>query len=158
MASRAVVRPLAAVSASIGLKRGFATAQRCNKTPFQQPLRAGTKLDKQQLRAGFRRGYADKLPDKQQVKKGSWRVLKWTWRLTYLSVLGGLGWVSYGIWQNRNPVEQQEPDPTKKTLVVLGRAEMDLMRLRAHANHLKEPAGDLSLCSRTSTLRTTTSS
>ncbi|KAF2168229.1 hypothetical protein M409DRAFT_21669 [Zasmidium cellare ATCC 36951] len=121
MASKVAVRPLAAVSASIGLKRGFATAQRSfDKTPFQQSLRAGSKLDKQQLRAGFRRGFADKLPNKEQVKKRSWGVLKWTWRLTYLSVLGGLGYTAYGIWQNRNPVEQQEPDPTKKTLVVLG--------------------------------------
>ncbi|KAK4504840.1 hypothetical protein PRZ48_002803 [Zasmidium cellare] len=121
MASKAAARPLAAVSASIGLKRGFATAQRSfDKTPFQQPLRAGKKLDQQQLRAGFRRGFAEKLPNKEQVKKRSWGVLRWTWRLTYLSVLGGLGYTAYGIWQNRNPVEQQEPDPSKKTLVVLG--------------------------------------
>lgn len=122
MASKAALRPLAAVSASIGLKRGFATAQRSSiKTPFQQPLRAGQKLDKQQLRAGFRRGYADKLPSKEQVKKRSWGFFRWTWRLTYLSAIGGLGYTAYGIWQNRNPVEQQEPDPSKKTLVVLGR-------------------------------------
>lgn len=122
MTSKAAARPLATVSASIGLRRGFATAQRSNqvKTPFQQPLRAGTKLDKQQLRADFRRGFADKLPDKQQVKKKSWGFLKWTWRLTYLSVLGGLAYTGYGIYQNRNPVDQHEPDPNKKTLVILG--------------------------------------
>lgn len=54
------------------------------------------------------------------AKKSRWGVLKWTWRLTYLSVLGGLAYTSYGIYLNRNPVDQQAPDPTKKTLVVLG--------------------------------------
>lgn len=118
MASKAAVRPFVAMSASMGLKRGFATAQRTNKTtPFQQPLRAGKKLDKQQLRAGFRRAYADKAP----VKKKRFGFLRWTWRLTYLSALGGLGYIAYGIYQNRHPVEQVEPDPNKKTLVVLGR-------------------------------------
>lgn len=31
-----------------------------------------------------------------------------------------LGFSAYGIYLNRNPVDQQEPDPSKKTLVVLG--------------------------------------
>lgn len=117
------MRPLAAVSASIGLKqgarRGLATA-RPAQSPFQQALRAGNKFDKQQLRTGFRRGYADQLPNTKQVKKGSWRVLRWTWRITYLSTLGLLAYTAYGIWDSRNPAEQQEPDPNKKTLVVLG--------------------------------------
>ena len=29
-------------------------------------------------------------------------------------------YVGYGVYQNRNPVDQIEPDPKKKTLVVLG--------------------------------------
>lgn len=45
---------------------------------------------------------------------------RWAWRLTYLSALGGLGWVGYGIYQTRNPEDQELPDPSKKTLVVLG--------------------------------------
>jgi NADH:ubiquinone reductase (non-electrogenic) len=44
----------------------------------------------------------------------------WTWRLTYLSTLGGVAYLGYGIWVLRHPVEQEEPDPKKKTLVVLG--------------------------------------
>ncbi len=70
-----------------------------------------------------RRGYAEQMmaPEtKQKVKRRSWSVLRWTWRATYLSVLLGLGYVGYGIYESRNPVEQAEPDPTKKTLVILG--------------------------------------
>ena len=60
------------------------------------------------------------LPDKQQVKKGGFRVLRWTWRLTWVSAIAGLAWVGYGIYEVRNPVDQPQPDPKKKTLVVLG--------------------------------------
>jgi len=52
--------------------------------------------------------------------KKRFRFFRWTWRLTYLSALGGLGYMGYGIYEMRNPDEQAPPDPTKKTLVVLG--------------------------------------
>jgi hypothetical protein len=42
------------------------------------------------------------------------------WRITYLSALGGLVYVSYGIYLSKHPMEQHAPDPKKKTLVVLG--------------------------------------
>lgn len=113
----------------MGLKlagqREFATAQRT--TPFQQPLRAAnatrttTQIPRLQLQRGFADKVSDKLPDKQQVKKGSWRFLKWTWRLTYLSLAGTLIYTGYSIYVDRNPAEQAEQDPNKKTLVVLGR-------------------------------------
>ncbi|KAJ9136672.1 hypothetical protein NKR23_g9669 [Pleurostoma richardsiae] len=48
------------------------------------------------------------------------RTLRWTWRLVYLSVLGGFAYVGYGVWQDRHPEPQSEPDPSKKTLVILG--------------------------------------
>ncbi|KAF2028847.1 FAD/NAD(P)-binding domain-containing protein [Setomelanomma holmii] len=48
------------------------------------------------------------------------RLLRWTWRLTYLSALGGLGYIGYGIYEMRNPEDQPDPDASKKTLVVLG--------------------------------------
>ena len=47
-------------------------------------------------------------------------MLRWAWRLTYLSALAGVGYVGYGIYESRNPVDQPPPDPSKKTLVVLG--------------------------------------
>jgi NADH:ubiquinone reductase (non-electrogenic) len=52
--------------------------------------------------------------------KTRFRFLKWTWRLSQLAVIGGLGWVAYGIYEVRNPADQPNPDPSKKTLVVLG--------------------------------------
>lgn len=45
----------------------------------------------------------------------------WTWRLTYLSVLGGLAYIAYDVYDDRHPPNQIAPDPTKKTLVVLGK-------------------------------------
>lgn len=70
-----------------------------------------------QLQQSFRRAYADTLPTKVRRKRGFFR---WTWRFTYLSALGGIGWLSYSIYQLRTPNEQFEPDPSKKTLVILG--------------------------------------
>ena len=52
--------------------------------------------------------------------KKRFRLLRWTFRLTYLAGLLGVGYVGYGIYVSRSPAEQLEPDPSKKTLVVLG--------------------------------------
>jgi hypothetical protein len=37
-----------------------------------------------------------------------------------MSLLGSVGYVGYMVWVDRHPAEQFEPDPTKKTLVILG--------------------------------------
>jgi NADH:ubiquinone reductase (non-electrogenic) len=120
MATKAAIRPLVQLTAAVGLKqtgrRGFATAPRAVTSTFRAPARA--QFNKPQLQSSFRRGVADAAAP---VKKRRFRVFRWTWRLIYLSALGGLGYVGYGIVVNRNPVEQAEADPTKKTLVVLGR-------------------------------------
>ncbi|KAJ4305805.1 NADH:ubiquinone oxidoreductase [Kalmusia sp. IMI 367209] len=52
--------------------------------------------------------------------KKRFSFLRWTWRLSYLSAIAGAVYVGYGIWEMRNPEDQPPPDPTKKTLVVLG--------------------------------------
>lgn len=70
------------------------------------------------LRQSIRRASSDTIPPK--VKKGGFRILRWTWRLTYLSAIAGLGYVGYGIYEMRNPLDQPDPHPSKKTLVVLG--------------------------------------
>lgn len=54
-------------------------------------------------------------------RKQRFKVLRWTWRLTYLSAIGFVGWLSYTVWELRNPNDQFDPDPSKKTLVILGR-------------------------------------
>lgn len=53
-------------------------------------------------------------------KPKRFRLLRWTWRLTQVSLVAGLGYVGYGIYEMRNPADQTPPDPNKKTLVVLG--------------------------------------
>jgi NADH:ubiquinone reductase (non-electrogenic) len=70
------------------------------------------------LRQSVRRASSETIPPK--VKRGGFRVLRWTWRLTQLTAIAGLGYVGYGIWETRNPADQPEPDASKKTLVVLG--------------------------------------
>lgn len=74
------------------------------------------------MHASFRRSYADAIKPETKVKakRSGFRTLKWIWRATYLSALGSLGYVMYGIYETKNPPDQQAPDPSKKTLVVLG--------------------------------------
>lgn len=55
---------------------------------------------------------------KKKKKWGFWRT---SWRLTYGSTLLGLTWFGYSIYKTRHPRENQlPPDPSKKTLVILG--------------------------------------
>lgn len=43
------------------------------------------------------------------------------WRLTLLTGVGLAGNMAYSIYNLRHPAEQFEPDPSKKTLVILGK-------------------------------------
>jgi hypothetical protein len=77
-------------------------------------------------------------------KRGPFRsFIVWSWRAIYISTIGGLLWIGYGVYDLRTPAEQEEPDPSKKTLVVLGMYE-----LRARYNMLTNlpqvPVGALS--------------
>ena len=69
-----------------------------------------------------RRFYADQTapaaPELPRKKKAG--VFRWTWRFTKLSLAGGLAYLAYTIYLSRNPADQVDPDPSKKTLVVLG--------------------------------------
>ncbi|KAF2686877.1 FAD/NAD(P)-binding domain-containing protein [Lentithecium fluviatile CBS 122367] len=56
----------------------------------------------------------------KQAPKKRFRFLRWTWRLTYISAIAGVAYAGYGVWEMRNPGDQPPPDPSKKTLVVLG--------------------------------------
>ncbi|PNY28663.1 ATP-dependent RNA helicase DBP2 [Tolypocladium capitatum] len=69
-------------------------------------------------RIASRRAYADATP---KPKPGRLRkTFRWMWRLTYLSFGGLAGYTFYIIYQDRHPEPQYEPDPSKKTLVILG--------------------------------------
>lgn len=56
------------------------------------------------------------------MKKRKLRIFRWVWRLTYLSIIGSIGYVIYDGYNARHPDDQFTPDPNKKTLVVLGKS------------------------------------
>ena len=122
MATFAALRPLALAS------RGIAPLSRAISTPSRRALttarpRALTRptFNKVQLRQSFRRHQSSESGKNVKPQRGTFRtILLWTWRLTYLSALGGVVYVGYGIWQLRHPVDQLPPDTNKKTLVILG--------------------------------------
>ncbi|GAB1320400.1 NADH:ubiquinone oxidoreductase [Madurella fahalii] len=68
----------------------------------------------------FRRSYADSVAPAPPPRKPRFRKLRWAWRLGYLSAIAGVAYIGYGVYQDRHPEPQVEPDPTKKTLVILG--------------------------------------
>ncbi|KAH6849835.1 hypothetical protein B0I37DRAFT_403777 [Chaetomium sp. MPI-CAGE-AT-0009] len=68
----------------------------------------------------FRRGVSSDAGPAKPPKKSRFRVLRWTWRLGYLSAIAGIGYIGYGVYEDRHPEPQVEPDPSKKTLVILG--------------------------------------
>lgn len=75
----------------------------------------------QPLQRFSRRTYADAAaPSPAPKPKKRFRFLRWTWRLAWLSALGLAGELAYSIYDQRTPIEQVQPDPSKKTLVILG--------------------------------------
>ncbi|KAI9810308.1 MAG: NADH:ubiquinone oxidoreductase [Pycnora praestabilis] len=133
MATAAVMRPIASANAfafRTSARRTFASSQRASLPkayPVTRPF-----LNKPTLRQSFRRCYAENVSSKPvtasvqetlkspKTKSRGRAFLRWTWRLTYLSAIGGVGFMTYNIWVLRNPAEQYDPSPEKKTLVILG--------------------------------------
>ena len=120
--------PLASTTGRVALApgaraatRAFSNMPRGTRTTSLGPLArpsASLKLNNTG-RIAFRRAYADEAP---KPKPGKLRkTLRWTWRITYLSVFGLLGYTCYEIYQDRHPDEQHQRDPNKKTLVILGK-------------------------------------
>ncbi|CAD6506157.1 BgTH12-07087 [Blumeria graminis f. sp. triticale] len=59
--------------------------------------------------------------DLASVKKSKvFGALGLLWKFSYLSAIGGVAYLVYGIYELRNPEDQQVPDTSKKTLVILG--------------------------------------
>jgi NADH:ubiquinone reductase (non-electrogenic) len=108
------------------------------------------------LRQSVRRQTTEAAPIAGKPKKKRAGLFRWTWRLSKLAAIGGLGYVGYGIWEMRNPADQPPPDPSKKTLVVLGMHHLCRKCKPTLTDwHEQVPAGALSLCSRSSTPKTT---
>lgn len=104
-------------SPSIGLqsvaRRSFATLPRARpSTSFVNASR---------LQQSSRRGYADIKPVEPVKPRRKFRTLRWMWRATYLSLIGGVAYMGYGIYELRHPMEQPIPDPNKQNLVILGK-------------------------------------
>ncbi|TKA43959.1 hypothetical protein B0A55_13700, partial [Friedmanniomyces simplex] len=108
MASKALARPLVSLSNAIGSNRGFATASKSQAQLLRaEPRRAAAvQIPRQRVQQAFRRTYAEVSPETQRViKKRSWGFFRWTWRLAYLSAIGGTLYMGYGIYQGRTPAE-----------------------------------------------------
>ena len=135
MVTTATFRPLGLASRGIApLSRAFTTSSRraliARPRAFARPT-----FNKVQLRQSFKRHQSSESGQTVKPQRGTIRTLfLWTWRLTYLSAIGGLAYVGYGVWQLRHPVEQLPPDPNKKTLVILGKFDRNwfLISLRMY--------------------------
>jgi hypothetical protein len=80
------------------------------------------------LKQSFRRQYADSQAPSVTLSpvakpKKRWGFFKTLWRITYISALGGVAYLTYTVYDLKNPNEQFDPDPSKKTLVVLGKSK-----------------------------------
>lgn len=125
MATRGAFRPLTKLAVAPPTQVSFHCSPRrflssVRKPNLLQATRAATQplIPRSTAQTIFRRSYADALPPKPKRRiRGFFR---WTWRLAYLSAIAGAGYLSYNIYLLRTPSEQDAPDPTKKTLVVLG--------------------------------------
>jgi len=126
MASVMPLRPM--LASSIGAVTTRSTRRAISSssktfTPTQRPT-VSSQFSRQTFRQARSRTYADQTiaPEtKAAAKRGGFRTLRILWRLTQLSLVGGLGYMGYNIYMIKTPPEQFEPDPNKKTLVVLGK-------------------------------------
>ncbi|KAK3953348.1 hypothetical protein QBC32DRAFT_210356 [Pseudoneurospora amorphoporcata] len=59
------------------------------------------------------------LPEPPKERR-RFRKLRWLWRAPLVASLAGIAYIGWGVYEERNPGPQVEPDPSKKTLVVLG--------------------------------------
>lgn len=121
MPPASAMRPVVASAFEHVARRTFATA---NPSFVTRPARPNA-LNQPTLRQAFRRPYASYSDNinpetKAQAKRKGAGLLRWTWRLTKLAAVGALAYVGYGIYEARNPPEQPVPDPSKRTLVILG--------------------------------------
>lgn len=121
-----------------GALRAFSTSS--SAPTLAARVRPQSLLQKSNLRQSFRRGYADEIRPTATIvtepivkKPKRFRTLRWIWRLTYLSAIGGVAYLGYGVWDLRNPEEQFQPDENKQNLVILGMTCIRQTSYRANA-------------------------
>ena len=134
-------------------RRTFTTAQKPTKLRSSYAA-IRPSFRKLELQQSFRRSYADAIS--QPTKRRGRGFFRWTWRLTYLSFIGGTAYLFYNIYSLRTPNEQYPPDPTKKTLVILGILTPSDQSIAIDRSQVL--VGDRSLSSRSLIRKTTTSS
>lgn len=110
---------LRAVPAAVGL------VSRGSRTILQRQTFRPT-VQRQIARPQFRRAYASEAAPVAKPPKKKLRFVKYAWRGTYTLAIAGTVWLAYSIYETRFPKEQIEPDPTKKTLVILGMSSFSL--------------------------------
>lgn len=95
-----------------------AFSSQTRRSPIRAPLSQLTRTPPtiQPLPLSFRRAYTDSA----RPPKRRFRFFRWAWRLTLLTGLGLTGYVGYNVYLLRHPADQFDPDPSKKTLVILG--------------------------------------
>jgi NADH:ubiquinone reductase (non-electrogenic) len=128
MATKQAIRPLLRLNAlrpvsssSIALaRRNLSTFSHRPSSPQLQLSRALIKptITRYTFQQSLKRSYADIVSPKP--KRRIRTALRWLWRFTYLGVIGFLAYTGYTIYLLRTPSEQEEADPSKKTLVILG--------------------------------------
>ena len=87
-------------------------------------LRPRNLFGKSEFRQNFRRSFTEDTksatPAAPVKTPRRFRILRWTWRIAYLSLIGGVAYVAYDVYQLRHPEDQFEQDPSKQNLVILG--------------------------------------
>ncbi|ESZ98346.1 hypothetical protein SBOR_1224 [Sclerotinia borealis F-4128] len=117
LATRMMRLPTSATGIRTIAQRSYATSNRVLLSHARPNARVT--VDKSRISQIAQRTYADVAP--VNVKKPNrFRFLRWSWRITYLSLIGGATYLGYEVWELRHPDEQFQPDPTKKNLVILG--------------------------------------
>lgn len=128
MASRQTSLASSATLRALSTASGAPAPSSALKTTIARPTIA---LQLRQTgRAAFQRTYADEAPKPKPGKLR--RTFRWAWRFTYLSAAGLVGYTFFTIWQDRHPEPYVEPDPKKKTLVILG-------EYKTHSAHARPP-------------------
>lgn len=128
LASPDLIRVIRHVSHSLPFSpRSTAQQSSCMRQSSPNLIQSLPSLRRAFCQARTRRAPEASLTPTPKKRAGFFR---WTWRLTKLGAVGGVAYLSYTIWSGRNPVDQLPPDPSKKTLVVLGESRSTLCCLK----------------------------